>query len=119
VGREVLLRLGDMRENIRECLEYTGGMTEAALNADRKSYSACLYRIQVVAEAAHDLPDELLARYPGVNWKELVGMGNLLKHQYFRVETNTVWDVVDRHFPVLLKVVERMIEEASESEPAI
>jgi uncharacterized protein with HEPN domain len=54
-----------------------------------------------------------------VNWKNVIGMGHRLKHQYFRVETKTVWDVVNRHFPVLLKVVERMLEETQVSEPAI
>jgi uncharacterized protein with HEPN domain len=46
-------------------------------------------------------------------------MGHRLKHQYIRVETNTVWDVVNRHFPVLLNVVEQMLEETRISEPAI
>ena len=100
-------------------MPYTDGITEAALNADAMRYAACLYRIQVVAEAANDLPIELCERYPDVNWKNLIGMGHGLKHQYFRVETNTVWDVVKRHFPALLKVVEQMLEEAQVTEPAI
>jgi len=70
VGRDTLLRLGDMRDNIRECFPYTEGITETALNADAMRYAACLYRIQVVAEAANDLPVELCERYPVVNWKK-------------------------------------------------
>jgi uncharacterized protein with HEPN domain len=64
VGRDTLLRLGDMRDNIRECLAYTAGITEAALNADAMRYAACLYRIQIVTEAANDVPAELCERYP-------------------------------------------------------
>lgn len=36
-------------------------------------------------------------------------MGNLLKHQYFRIETDIVWDTIKTDMPIVLAVVERMI----------
>lgn len=74
-------------------------------------YDACLYRIIVVAEAANGLPEEMMQRAPEVPWRNLIGMGHNLKHQYFRVEADIVWDTIAHHFPTLLMAVNRLLLE--------
>lgn len=100
-----------MNRALSGAIKWLEGKDERAFAADANLYDACLYRIIIVAEAANDLPAYLLARYPEVEWSDLVGMGNRLKHQYYRVETAIAWQTLTVDFPVLLEVVNRMIEE--------
>lgn len=95
-------------------MRLVGGMTKDELDSDEIRYDACLYRIIIVAEAASGLPGEVTARAPEVPWRNLVGMGNNLKHQYFRVESDVVWDTIVNHFPTLLKAVERLLVDERE-----
>lgn len=92
-------------------MRMVGSTTKIELDADETRYYACLYQIIVVAEAASGLPREVLGKAPEIPWRNLIGMGNNLKHQYFRVESDVVWDTVVNHFPPLLKAVEALLED--------
>jgi len=112
MGRGYLLRLADMKRVITEALRAIETQTLETFESDQNLYDASLYRILVVAEAANDLPPALLTHYPEVDWHELIGMGNRLKHQYFRVECSIAWHTLTVDFPQLLSVVSRMIEDS-------
>lgn len=110
MSRDVLLRLQDMREGILVSFRLVEGLDKAALEADEARYGACQYRILNVAEAANKLPETMRAGFPDVNWRDLIDMGHMLRHQYFRIEADVVWDTVRSEFPKLLVVVDRMFE---------
>lgn len=115
MARDVLLRLQDMREAIAAAFRLIDGLDKAALEADVVRHDACLYRILVVAEAANQLPKDLLAKYPEIEWRDLINMGHRLRHQYFRIESDIVWDTVAADFPKLQVVVEEMFNAVADS----
>lgn len=119
MARSPLLRLFDMRSAIQATFAMTEGLSKENLDADEVLHAACMFKILITAEAANDLPKALLQANPDIDWRGLINMGNLLKHQYFRVETTVVWDTVTTDFPTLLVAVERMIklEQAALVEP--
>lgn len=86
-------------------------MDKNDFDRDAVRYDACLYRIIVVAEAANGLPEEVTQRATEVPWRNLIGMGHNLKHQYFRVEADIVWDTIAQHIPTLLGAVNRLLAE--------
>jgi uncharacterized protein with HEPN domain len=55
---------------------------------------AVIHNVQIIGEAARHIPDEVQARYPGVNWIDTRGMRNILVHQYGSVRLDVVWSVV-------------------------
>jgi uncharacterized protein with HEPN domain len=54
--------------------------------------------LQIVARA---LPDSIRARAPEVPWAKIIGMRHVLVHDYFGIDTDIVWDVVERDLPGL------------------
>lgn len=111
MSRDVFLRLQDIRQAIEATYRLTEGLDRAALERDEARYSACMYRILNVAEAANFIPQPLRDKYPQIEWRNLIDMGNLLRHQYFRAEADVVWNTVHIEFPKLLAVVGRMFED--------
>lgn len=99
-----------MRESILAAFRLLEGVDKAGLERDPIRYDACLYRILVVAEAANQLPKDLLRQYPEIEWRDLINMGHRLRHQYFRIESDVAWDTIAADFPKLQVVVERMFE---------
>jgi uncharacterized protein with HEPN domain len=57
------------------------------------------------------LPDEWLERYPEVNWREIRGTGNRIRHEYFRLDDEILWSIGTRHVPELKAVILRMLED--------
>lgn len=86
-------------------MSFTAGMDQATLRADRRTQAAVLYEIVVVGEAANRLSDDFRARHPEIPWKEIVGMRNILAHQYDKVDADEVWEVVHQDIPELMAMI--------------
>jgi uncharacterized protein with HEPN domain len=51
----------------------------------------------------------LLSRYPGVEWKRVMGMRDVLTHHYFDLDAETVYEVCASHIPALEQTIERIL----------
>ena len=66
--------------------------------------------ILIISEAAKALPDELISGYSEIDWPAIKAIGNILRHEYERVEPLILWNIVSDNLPVLNTVVTRMID---------
>jgi uncharacterized protein with HEPN domain len=94
--------LRDIWNAAQEILEFTAGMDQVALAGDRRTRAAVLYEIVVIGEAANRLSSEFQAQHSTIPWKDIVGMRNIVAHQYDKVDSDVVWDVVNKDIPELL-----------------
>ncbi|SNT31768.1 Uncharacterized conserved protein, contains HEPN domain [Granulicella rosea] len=88
---------------------FLAGFDFAAYENDQKTRSAVERQLQIVTEAAYRLGDEGGALCPGPDWKGLMGMGNILRHGYHRVDDRIVWDTVQLDLPFLKESVQRAL----------
>lgn len=63
----------------------------------------------IISEAAKSLPGDLLARYPEIDWRGVVQLGNILRHGYPTVDATVIWEIVTRKLPELSPVIDGMI----------
>jgi uncharacterized protein with HEPN domain len=106
-----LMRLGHIRDEIANLLPL---FTDVDYHGFSSSYSLVRTTeraVLIIAEAANALPDELTERYPEIEWHAIRGIGNLLRHEYERVETEVLWRVVHENLPQLASVIEHMIRD--------
>jgi uncharacterized protein with HEPN domain len=67
--------------------------------------------VQIISEAARALPPELLDRYPNTPWTAIIGIGNILRHEYQRIEDPRLWEIVTIYVPQLRSDVVKMLAE--------
>ena len=79
--------------------------------ADRRTQAAVLYEIIVIGEAANRLSDDFRAQHANIPWKEIVGMRNILAHQYDKVDADEVWNVVHRDLPILMAMIQPLLSD--------
>jgi uncharacterized protein with HEPN domain len=65
--------------------------------------------IEVIGEAAKQVPDDLRQQYPQLEWRAIVGMRDRLIHGYFGIDYEIVWDVVSNKLKLLAPVIKQIL----------
>jgi uncharacterized protein with HEPN domain len=107
--REVRAHLIDIQESIDNIDSFLKDVDFEAYQADLKTKSAVERQLQIISEAAGRLQDNGERLCPGIDWKGLRGMGNVLRHGYHKVEDRIVWDAVKLDIPLLKACVDRVL----------
>ena len=93
-----------IRDAIRHIVEYTAAGKESFF-ADRKTQDAVVRNLEIIGEATKRVSLSLKAAHPDIAWKPIAGMRGKLIHDYFGVNVQLVWDVLDRDLPVLYEKI--------------
>jgi uncharacterized protein with HEPN domain len=70
---------------------------------------------QIIGEAAYALPREVRDHQPDIPWTEIIGMRHILVHDYFVIDTNIVWDAIERDLPNLKSKVDGLLRKLTAS----
>jgi uncharacterized protein with HEPN domain len=93
-------RLLDILEAI-ERIEKYAARGKVAFEKDELIQNWVISHIAVIGEACRALPQEFQAYYVEVPWADIIAMRNILVHHYFGIDTEAVWQVVERDIPDL------------------
>ena len=102
---------------LRHIIEQIDGISAAIAGHDFATigtsflYQRALERaVQIISEAAKELPEELRSRYPVAKWGPIIRIGNLLRHEYYRIDPEDMWEIATIHLPQLRPIVEAMLK---------
>ena len=88
----------------------TTGLTEIEFLANETLCFAVAQRLTVIGEAVARITPEITARYTSVPWQDIVGLRNILVHEYFGIHWPLVWQTAVDHAPVLRLQVAEILE---------
>ena len=91
--RDYRLYLDDILDAIDLIREYLEGYDKEAFSKDRRTVDAVIRNLEIIGEAAANLPQDVKMLAPGMEWRKIVGLRNILIHQYFGINIPIVWDV--------------------------
>ena len=111
MSRTVSLFIKDILQNMNDALEFIEGISYDQFTADKKTLNAVLRSIEVIGEAAKNIPDEVRAGYPQVPWKEMAGMRDKVIHSYFGVDPETVWLVIRDRIPAIKPLIQKVLQD--------
>jgi len=86
--------------------QHTAGASSESFLSDLRTQDAVARRFEIIGEAAGHLSPATLRELPGVPWRLLVGMRNILIHNYDEVDPQRVWKTVREGIPPLIRQLE-------------
>ncbi len=96
-------------ESISLIEQYVGQMSRNEFIRSPQVQDAVIRRLQIIGEAVKSLRDDLWSRYPGLPWRQIAGMRDVLIHKYFAVDLILVWNVIRRDLPALKATLEEIL----------
>ena len=112
--RDYRVSLQDILEAANWINEYVRGISFEQFRADRKTVNAVVRNLEIIGEAAKNIPEPLRAKSPQIPWPRIAGLRDLLIHAYFGVDLDIIWDVVQNKLPALKAQVSELIADAVE-----
>lgn len=101
--------------HILECIEkvqeYTEDITKKDFKNSTQLQDAIIRRVEIIGEAARNIPQEIQRKYPEIPWDEMKGMRNVLIHEYFGVDLDLTWEVAQKDLPDLKSQIISLKEE--------
>ncbi len=109
--RDWRLRVEDILESIQKITRYLDGMTLDEFTADERTMDAVIRNFTIVGEAARHVPDEVVARAPGLPWQEMRGLRNVVVHAYFGVSADVLWTTARDDLPAIVPALRALLED--------
>jgi len=106
--RAARLYLQDILAAIGRIEEYTaGGKAEFLKNT--LIQDAVLRQFSIIGEAAGKLPKAMQTTHANIPWKHIIGMRNIIIHDYADTDIPTIWDCVEKDLPPLRRLIKAML----------
>jgi uncharacterized protein with HEPN domain len=78
---------------------------------DTISFDASLMNFIVIGEMANKLTVEFRKLNPGIEWEKIISFRNFIAHDYFGIDAEEVWEIMQRDIPGLLKTISNLISQ--------
>ncbi|MFQ5445878.1 MAG: DUF86 domain-containing protein [Saprospiraceae bacterium] len=104
------IRLQHILDAIEEVKSFTKGISAEDFMDSTMIISACIRQLEVIGEASNRLTDELMNQNPQVNWSQIIGLRNLLIHQYFGVDEMLLWEIIQQDLPEFEEKVKAILK---------
>jgi uncharacterized protein with HEPN domain len=101
VPRDSAVFLEDIAQACAKISRYTTAMTLDTFRQDDRTVDAVVRNLEVIGEAVKRLPEDIRSQIPGIDWKRVAGLRDLLIHQYFGVDLEIVWEICQEKVPTL------------------
>lgn len=104
-----LALLWDMREAGRAIGEFIRGVQYARFESDRMLRSAVERQFLIIGEAARQVSTGYREAHPEVAWRGIVGLRNVLAHEYGEVISERLWLFATERVPELVAILDRLL----------
>jgi uncharacterized protein with HEPN domain len=109
--RDYRLYLDDIIEAVRRIKEFTADMDFEDFKADIKTQDAVVRNLEIIGEASGRLPEKVHLAAPEIEWRKIVGIRNILAHEYFGISLPIIWDIVQNKLEELSNTCSRILSE--------
>jgi len=107
--RDFKQSLQDILDAISKIERYTVGYDLERFKQDELHIDGINMNLIIIGEAANAVPEAIQLHNPDVDWRNIIGLRNAITHEYFRLNLDRIWNVVEVELPRLKQQVERIL----------
>jgi len=108
--RDILFLLDDMLQSALKIKRYTKDIDYDLFVADEKTIDAVVRNFEIIGEAANRIDPDFRDSNPEIEWKRIRGFRNRIVHDYFGIDYEIVWTIIENYLDDLIDWLEVIID---------
>jgi uncharacterized protein with HEPN domain len=105
------LCLDSILESIEKIREYTFNFDNAdQFYSDNLAFDAVLMNFVIIGEMVDKISTKLQNLHPEIEWGKIKGFRNLVAHDYFGIDAEEVWQIINQDLPVLYQQASKILK---------
>jgi len=112
--REVGDYIEDIISAMDKAMDFVKNISYEEFIQDDKTVFAAVRALEIIGEAAKNIPDDIRKNYSEIPWKDIAGMRDKVIHEYFGVKLSIVWRAVKEEIPPLKPIFEKILRDLEE-----
>lgn len=106
------VRIFHIHEAISLIEQFTNEIDFDVFNTNELIKAAVIREFEIIGESATNLTIGFKKKYFTIDWEKLTRFRNVLIHEYFRVDTSTLWATIQVELPLLKEEIKVIITES-------
>jgi uncharacterized protein with HEPN domain len=103
MSRDYKVFIQDILSAIKKIDSYSKNISFAKFREDELLIDAIVRNLEIIGEAAKNIPSSVRDKYEDIEWKKIAGLRDILIHEYFGVDIDILWDIIKNKLPELKK----------------
>lgn len=96
-------------ESIETIEDFMEGVSKKEFMESIKIQDAVLRRLEIIGEAAGNLPERFREEHSEIRWGEIIALRNILIHKYFGVDLELTFRIIKRDLPELKEKILKIL----------
>ncbi len=115
-NRRFSIYLEDILTSILRIEEYMGDMEFIEFKRNYLVVDAVVRNFEIIGEASKNIPEKIHHKYPSIPWRKMIGLRNLISHEYFGIDYEMIWTIAKNSLPQNRIDIQMIIETELKSE---
>ncbi len=104
------LRLHHIYDAITNIEMFIEGISISNFLKNELVSSAVIRKLEIIGEATNHLSQILKDKYSDVDWSQIIGFRNIIAHEYFIVDNELVWEVIQNDLPSFKRSISQILK---------
>jgi uncharacterized protein with HEPN domain len=98
-----------MLDSAKTVFEFTADISQNEYLKDRMRQLAVERSLEIIGEAAKRVSEEFRYEHGEIPWRPLMGLRNVLTHEYGEIKRERIWVLAKKEVPELIKILEGIL----------
>ena len=101
-------RLADVIRSIDNIQKYAA-RGRKILETDELLQVWMVHHLQIIGEASAQLSKEFKKKHSDIPWQQIIGLRNIIVHEYFAIDLDEIWITLERDLPKLKDAIRKKV----------